>query len=197
MFCLLGERKKKMYSLLYNVKQKALVMGQKKIFLSFFLGNKSILKNHGKFPQFKFYCTYTLVPCIAAVLLPIQGRADGVCLCCSFMGDKGIFTMMRYFPTHQRLWDKRKWRLRARFVCPHVVVNCHLRCLGYPAWPPAALAEGQRSCLKPFIISASLPRMFHIPQGISNTTRCLSRACTPGPGMHHPHSSLSIWVGGI
>lgn len=133
----------------------------------------------------------TLTPCIAVVLLPIQGRVDRACLCCSFIGDKGIFTMLRYFPTHKRLWDKQKWRLGAWFVCPHVVVNCHLRCLGYPAWPPAALAEGQRSCLKPFITSASLPQMFQIPQSISNTTRCLYGAETPGPGMRRPRLSHS------
>lgn len=137
------------------------------------------------------------MPCITAILPPAQGRVDRTCLCCSFRGDKGIFTVTRYFPAHKRLWDKQGGRLRARFTCPHVVVNCHLRCLECPAWPPAALAEGQRSCLKPFIISASLPRMFQIPQGISDITRCLHRLQTPGPEMHHPRLSLSFRVGGI
>jgi len=41
MVCLLSERKK-IYSLLYNVNQKTLVLGQKKKILIFFLGNKSI-----------------------------------------------------------------------------------------------------------------------------------------------------------
>lgn len=51
MLCLLEE--KEMYSLLYNVNQKTAVMGQKKKNnLTFFLGNKSILKDQGKFPLF-------------------------------------------------------------------------------------------------------------------------------------------------
>lgn len=40
-----------MYTIPHNIKQKTLVMGQKKIFIIFLLGNKSILRNPLKFPQ--------------------------------------------------------------------------------------------------------------------------------------------------
>lgn len=48
------------------------------------------------------------MPCTGAMLLPIQEGVDRACLCCPFIGDKGIFAMMRYFPTHKSLWDQQR-----------------------------------------------------------------------------------------